>query len=310
MLMKKHIIVALISVLTLAIAAPAFAANVNGSLNFGYNMENMTAVPPTAQMGLGISGNVSENVSAGIGFATMGVAEDGITNAAPGNMIQNWWPALSEAWIQAKATPFGTVKLGAFDMNFGEGNDTAWLGFPEYSLNGLISNEIGGANVSGGVAIDHTGNLSAAGAAASVQPVDALNATVGILALDSTGWQPAVGYNVSYTGIENMGLGLRGNIQNQEMIASAAYQLMPEVKISGEYGKANVTDTILNAGINGTFGKLHAGADYASTNGAATVSVNGGYDFELTSGLTVGLNGKYDITHNTSTLGASAGVSF
>ena len=299
MLMKKHIIIAMISVLTLAVAAPAFAANVNGSLNFGYNMADMNAVDPTAEIGLGLTGNINDNVSAGVGFETQDIS------------YTNWYPALTEAWIQAKNTPFGTVKLGAFDMSFAEGNATAWKGLPEFPLNAEVSNTmIDGVDLVGGVQFDNGGHFYALGAKANIKPVDAIDVTVGVLATADHSWSPAVGYNVSYTGVENMGLGLRGNIQNQEMIVSAAYQLMPEVKIAGEYGKANVTDTILNAGIDGTFGKLRAGADYASTNGAATVSVNGGYDFELTSGLTVGLNGMYDITHNTSTLGASAGVSF
>ncbi|MGQ9779786.1 MAG: porin [Bacillota bacterium] len=309
--MKKHITAALVGIMLLAVTAPAFAANITGNLSFGYTYD-LKAMAPAAdpianEWGLALTGRVSDDVTVKIGFENVGVAEDLALVPA-------------EAWIQAANTPFGTVKLGAFDMSFGELNTTS---IDEGLLNLQVANEFAGIALSGGVQLANDGRPHALGAAAGVELLDDLRATVGVLAKNEAGtWKPAVGYQVDYTGFPNLALGLRGNLAQEEIVGSAAYQVLPGVKVHALYGvnvpnDETVDDELIQAGLDvNLFQGLYAGASYSvaqrSDGRHEVISVSGGYDYELAKGLVVGLNGAYTIEDGTpaATVGASVGLSF
>ncbi|MGE5550282.1 MAG: hypothetical protein ACM3ZC_07100 [Bacteroidota bacterium] len=307
--MKKHIIAAMVGVMILAVTAPAFAAaNVGGNLEFGYNLADMSPAAPSTEWGLSVTGNVSDDVSFKIGLEDYEVA----ASALP------FYP--NEAWIQAKNTPVGTVKLGAFDMAFGERNNTSWA--DDGALNVQVSNELAGMNVTAGAQINNAGEPHAFGASVNVQPMEAVDATVGVLATKnlSEEWEPAVGYQVNYTGIEHLNLGLKGNLKEEEIVGSAAYELMPGITVDGMYALNALNeddeqeDSRMQAGISAKFENgLRAGASYAVVNETSKImTVNGGYDFALTEGLTIALDGEYQVEDGTATneISAKAAVKF
>ncbi|MGE5598227.1 MAG: hypothetical protein ACM3XS_02465 [Bacteroidota bacterium] len=327
--MKKHLITALVGVMILAVTAPAFAAaNVGGNIKFGYDYNVGGTNATTDNWGLNVTGNVSEDVSYKLGFEVN--PDDGSTPVmgAPQGLSPN------EGWIQAKNTMIGSVKLGAFDLGFGQGNSAGWIVRTtdpvtgnvidaEYRpLNVQVDNQIAGVNLSAGTQFNLDGSVHAAGASANMKPMEGLDAAVGVLATETDDWQPALGYSVNYTGIENLGLGLKGNLKSEEIVASADYQIMPEIKLSGMYGQntVNVDDTavesIMQAGASAAFGNLHGGASYEQSEQAdgqhQIVRLNAGYDYELAKGLVVGLNANHTIDNSASatTFGVSAGVSF
>ncbi|MCL6613964.1 MAG: porin, partial [Firmicutes bacterium] len=310
-----HLIAALAGVMMLAVTAPAFAANVTGNLSFGYtyDLKNMApaADPIGNEWGLALTGNVSDDVTVKIGFENAGVGSDLALVPA-------------EAWIQAKNTPFGTVKLGAFEMAFGELNTTS---IDEGLLNVQVANEFAGIAVSGGVQLANDGRVNALGASAGVNLFDDLRATVGVLAKNESGtWDPAIGYQVDYTGFPNLALGLRGNLAQEEMVGSAAYEVLPGLKVHALYGVNvpndeetgdTVDDQIIQAGVDVNIAKgLYAGASYTVAQRAdgehEIISLTGGYDYELAKGLVVGLSGNYTLEDGAAdaTLGASVGLTF
>ena len=315
MRMKKHITAALVGVMLLAVTAPAFAANVTGNLSFGYTYD-LKAMAPAAdpianEWGLALTGRVSDDVTVKIGFENVGVAEDLALVPA-------------EAWIQAANTPFGTVKIGAFEMAFGELNTTS---VEEGLLNVQVAKDFAGIALSGGLQLANDGRPHALGAAAGVELLDDLRATVGVLAKNEAGtWEPAVGYRVDYTGFPNLALGLRGNLAQEEIVGSAAYQVLPGVKVHALYGVNvpndeetgdTVDDEIIQAGVDVNIAKgLYAGASYTVAQRAdgehEIISLTGGYDYELAKGLVVGLSGNYTLEDGAAdtTLGASVGLSF
>ncbi|NLG85250.1 MAG: porin [Firmicutes bacterium] len=318
--MKKHITAALVGIMLLAVTAPAFAASVTGNLSFGYNYD-LKAMAPKAddpipnEWGLALSGKVSDDVTAGIAFENVGVRED--LALIP-----------TEAWIQAANTPFGTVKIGAFEMTFGELNTTS---IENGLLNVQVANEFAGIALSGGMQLADDGKVHALGAAAGVELLDGLRATVGVLAEKggTESWEPAVGYQVDYTGVPNLALGLRGNLAEEEIAVSASYQLLPEMRVYALAGQnvpndedtgdpaVDIDDQVIQAGVDVNFAQgLYAGASYTvakrDDGEHETISLNGGYNYELAKGLVVGINGEYTVEDgaSTSTLGASVGLSF
>ena len=344
MQMKKHIIAALVGVMILAVAGPAFAAaNVGGNMEFGYSydLQNQVTDSLTDDWGMNLNGNISDSVSYKIGLNTNALNED----LNPMTVDTPWGLHPSEVWIQAKGTPVGTVKLGAFDMAFGQGNGLDWQSEPvasvdeygnpiiiesyDFPVNVQIDNQIAGMNVSAGARFsEQSTNLEAVGASVTAEPIDALQATVGVVARDNgTNWDPQVGYGVAYTGIENLALGVKGNLYDDELIGSADYQLMPEVAVNAMYGQktANVDDEnvteIAKVGATAALENgLHAGASYEMSTFASDssdhriVRLNAGYDYQLAQGLTVGIDGDYakddQASNPDTTLGVSAAVNF
>ncbi|MGE5528449.1 MAG: hypothetical protein ACM3X6_04825 [Patescibacteria group bacterium] len=328
--MKKHIIAAMVGVMILAVTAPAFAAaNVGGTLNFGYSYDTPSVYENASSgWGVNLNGNVSDDVSFRLGFEQDPAADDGYLPPVKTNAM----PDLSEAWIQAKNTPVGTVKLGAFDMAFGESNGIYWEGFnngdEDRPINVQIDNELAGIKLSGGMQMENVSEIAAVGASASLKPMEGLDATVGVAAERAAGWDPAVGYSATYTGIENLALGLKGNLAYDEIVGSAEYEIMPGIKVNGMYGQNywDVDDLavgeIKQAGVSAAFGNLHGGASYEmvtdrvengiNTGDHTVIRVNGGYDLELTKGLTLGLNAGYKVDNGNpyTTVGATAGINF
>ena len=162
-------------------------------------------------------------------------------------------------------------------------------------------------------------------ASVTAEPIDALQATVGVVARDNgTNWDPQAGYGVAYTGIENLALGVKGNLYDDELIGSADYQLMPEVAVNAMYGQntANVDDDpvseIAKVGVSAAMENgLHGGASYEMSDMSGTdhkiTRLNAGYDYQLAKGLTIGIDGKYkadDVDGNDSSIGVSAAVNF
>ena len=194
MQMKKHIIAALVGVMILAVAGPAFAAaNVGGNMEFGYSydLQNQVTDSLTDDWGMNLNGNISDSVSYKIGLNTNALNED----LNPMTVDTPWGLHPSEVWIQAKGTPVGTVKLGAFDMAFGQGNGLDWQSEPvasvdeygnpimiesyDFPVNVQIDNQIAGMNVSAGARFsEQSTNLEAVGASVTAEPIDALQATV------------------------------------------------------------------------------------------------------------------------------------
>lgn len=321
--MKKHLIAAMAAAMILALAAPALAAaNVGGYLDFGYTYDIDASAPdaetPANEWGLNVNGNISDSVSFKIGFEN--------EQAVAGGQL----PAPTEAWIQAEDTMVGNVKLGAFDLAFGHGNDAPWYDDTDpadpiaHPLNVQVENDLGGINLAAGVQFDETGKWNALGAAVSMEPMYGLLTKVGVMTTAGND-EIAFGYEAAYTGIDSLELGLKGNLKSKEMVANAGYEIMPGIKATALYGQdtenADETpcDSLIEVGAEAAFENgIHAGASYEMSEQSGVdhkiIRVNGGYDYELAEGLIVGLEADYvnddQAAEAQTSFGVNAGIEF